>query len=209
MGNITIINNLNDNSTNLFNINNTLDNNSKLDLNIIDIGSNIKINSINSITNKDATSNLYNIYIGNNNNLIDMNYIYTNNECNSNNNIVVEGLLNGSSKKNFKGTIDFIKGAKEANGNVKENAIILSDNVINRSVPLLLCHEEDVKGAHGISSGKIDQEKLFYLESKGININEAKKMICMANFNKIINNINNDDIKEELIDLIDKKMVII
>lgn len=206
-GNISIINNLNDISTNLFAINNNLNNNSKLDLNVFDIGANIKISNIYSLTNMNATSNLNNIYLGMNNDIIDMNYEYINNQTCSTNNINIEGLLNDFAKKSFKGTINFIKGAKEANGFERENTILLSDNIINSSVPLLLCGEEDVTGAHGVSSGKIDQDKLFYLESKGIDLEDAKKIICMANFNNVLKNIDNIDLQNELIEIIDKKIM--
>jgi Fe-S cluster assembly scaffold protein SufB len=40
--------------------------------------------------------------------------------------------------------------------------------VVNRSVPVILCTEEDVEGNHGATIGKIDQDMLFYLESRGI-----------------------------------------
>ena len=71
---------------------------------------------------------------------------------------------------------------------------------------MLLCHEEDVQGAHGVSTGKIDESKLFYLMSKGISEKAAKKLIINANFNDIINEISNEEIKQLVIEEIDKKL---
>ena len=71
--------------------------------------------------------------------------------------------------------------------------MILSDNARSKSLPMLLCHEEDVEGEHGVSSGKLDDKKIFYIMTKGISYNEAKRLIVKANFNKIINEL--DDVK--------------
>ena len=61
---------------------------------------------------------------------------------------------------------------------------------------MLLCHEEDVVGAHGVSTGKIDEEKLFYLMSRGLTEEESKKLILNANYNIVIDKILDEDTKE-------------
>lgn len=205
-GNISIINLLNNNSTNLNASLIDLKDNSYLDLNVIDIGGKIKINNIKSMTGKGASSNLNNLYLGNNNDIVDMNYEYINQEINSINNIEVHGILDGKSKKKFRGTINFVKGCSGSVGKELENTILLSDTVINSSVPLMLCEEEDVIGTHAVSSGKIDNDLLFYLNTKGISNNDAKKVICMANLNKIINKLNNKELQEEITNILEKKI---
>ena len=117
-----------------------------------------------------------------------------------------EGCLDNEAKKSFKGTINFISGCKKAKGDELENCILLSNKAKSKSLPMLLCTEEDVEGSHGISTGKIDNNKLFYLLSKGLNESEAKKLIIYGNYNKIINNINNQNIKEEIIEHINNKL---
>ena len=66
-----------------------------------------------------------------------------------------------------------------------------------------MCHEEDVEGSHGVSTGKIDKDKLFYLMSRGQTEQDANKIIILANFNKIINNISNKDIVNMINEYID------
>ena len=200
-GTITIVNLLNQNSTSILAIENNIKNNSKITHNLIDIGGNIKINNIYSVTNKYSENYLNNIYVGIND-IIDMNYNYINNDINSTNIIESQGVLDNKSTKKFRGTIDFIKDSKKSIGKENENCILLSDNAISSSVPILLCGEEDVIGNHSISSGKIDDDKLFYLMSRGLNINEAKKLIIFSNFNKIISNIPDDNLKNEIIEKI-------
>ena len=64
---------------------------------------------------------------------------------------------------------------------------------------MLLCHEEDVSGTHSVSTGKVDEDRLFYLTSKGIDEEEGKRLIMLGNFNKVLERVNN---KEEIIDYI-------
>jgi len=135
---------------------------------------------------------------------IDINYNLENIGKKTTNNLIVEGALDNNSKKNFRGIIDFKEGATSSIGQENENCILLSDTCRTRSLPALLCHEEDVVGAHGESSGKIPKEKLFYLMSRGYTEKEAEKLIVIANFNSIINKINDEETKQELLDKINE-----
>ena len=69
---------------------------------------------------------------------------------------------------------------------------------------MLLCHEEDVEGAHGVSSGKLDEYKIFYIMTKGISYEDARKLIVKANFNEIISLIESEDLKNEINNRVDK-----
>lgn len=197
-GNITIINMLNDNSYMFTSIENEVLDNSTITHNIIDIGGTIRISNVLSKTYKYSNNNFNNIYIGVGESIIDSYYYLENIGIHSNNNLVVEGVLNDNSKKNFRGIIDLISGAAKSRGIEGENCILLSDTCRSRSLPVLLCGEEDVEGAHGVSTGKIDQDKLFYIMSRGYNRKEAEKLIVMSRFNNILNNISNESIREEL-----------
>ena len=69
---------------------------------------------------------------------------------------------------------------------------------------ILLCHEEDVEGEHGVSSGKIDDDKLFYIMTRGISINEAKRLIIKAHFSDIIKSIKDENTQSEIENKVDK-----
>ena len=70
--------------------------------------------------------------------------------------------------KLFRGSIDFVKGCAGSVGNEKEDVLLLGDDVVNQTIPLILCAEEDVEGNHGASIGELDEKTLFYLMSRGI-----------------------------------------
>ena len=204
--NITNINLLNKNSTNIIASESIIKPYGKLTNNLIDISGNIRIYNYDSITHEYASSYLNNIYIGKDKELIDMNYRYENKYKSSSNSILLEGVLDDNSVKNFKGTISFIKGASNSIGHESENTVLLSDKVISRSVPILLCEEENVIGSHSIASGLIDEDKLFYLMSRGLSKKMSERLIILSNFDKIISNVKDEELYNEVIDTIENRI---
>lgn len=71
---------------------------------------------------------------------------------------------------------------------------------------MLLCSEEVVEGNHSSAAGKVEEKELFYIMSRGFNLKEAMKLIVKAKFNKIIENIINERLKEEILEEIDKRL---
>ena len=188
---------VNKSSKSFIEITSEINDNSFVTYNFIDLGGNLRISNYRSnLIGKNSINSFNNIYIGKNNDRIDLNYVIENNNIKTNSNINIQGVLDDNSYKSCKATVDFKEGASKSIGRENEKCILLSDSCKSSSLPMLLCHEEDVEGEHSVSTGKIDEDKLFYLMSKGINEKNAKKMIINSNFNDIIENINNNEIKE-------------
>ena len=57
---------------------------------------------------------------------------------------------------------------------------MLGDDVSNKTVPLILCAEENVVGNHGATIGSLDDETLFYFESRGIGKETAEDILARA-----------------------------
>lgn len=181
--------------------------NTKLDTTLIDLGAKVSVqNQYNDLLRENATATLKNIYFGSNDSLNDMNYVMNHIGRRTNSLIEVKGALKDNAKKTFRGTIDFKTGAFKSQGEESEHVILLSDSVKTDSIPLLLCGEDDVSGAHAASVGKINEEKLFYLMSRGFNEKEAKKVIIEGEFSNIINNIPDENIREEVIQEIKRRL---
>ena len=206
--NICIINLLNNESKSFISIENCMKEKSQVEYNFIDLGGNLRVsNYFATLDGIGCENNFNNIYIADNSDRIDMNYYIKNNSEKVISNINVEGSLSGNSYKSLKCAIDFLEGCSGSIGDEKENCILLSNDCKSSSLPLLLCHEEKVQATHSVYTGKIDQSKLFYLMSKGINENIAKKLIISANFSKTLNKIPNEEIQSEIVDIIDKRIV--
>lgn len=205
--NINIVNLLNENSDNFEAIENTLEANSKLKYTIIDIGGKTSVsNYYSNIIGENADNDLKSIYLGIDNQRKDINYIAELRGVKTNIDIDVQGALQDSAKKNFKGTIDFKKGCKKAKGNENEYCMLLSDKAKSIALPMLLCTEDNVEGNHSTASGKIDNNQLFYIMSRGLSYKEAVKLIVKANFNKIIERITDEELKNEVLNEIDNKL---
>ena len=205
--NISVVNLTTSDSTSLIAIENSVNTNSDIVTNYIDLRGKLRISNYYSELNKEKASSSFNtIYIGNKDERLDMNYYTKNNNKYTVSNMLFQGALLDNSYKSLKGTIDFIEGSSKSKGEENENCILLSENSKSRSLPMLLCHEEDVMGAHGMSSGKIDSQKLFYLMSKGISEEEAKKLIIKANFKIVLDNILDENIKTEIEEIIDERI---
>ena len=64
-------------------------------------------------------------------------------------------------KKTFRGTIDFRCGSSGSVGDEQEDVLLLGENIVNKTIPLILCEEEDVDGRHGATIGRLPEDMLF------------------------------------------------
>lgn len=205
--NISLVNLLNTKSNNFITVDNQILKNAKIDYYIVDFGGKNSItNYYSNLEGKQSTNTINTIYLGKENQLFDLNYIGQLKGEQSNIDIEVQGALKDTAKKHFKGTIDFKKGSKKAKGNENEFCMLLSDMARSIALPMLLCSEEDVEGNHSSAAGKIDNKQLFYIMSRGFNYKEAMKLMVRANFNKIIDKISNEELREEILNEIDKRL---
>ena len=118
--------------------------------------------------------------------VLDMNYVALHEGKKSVSEIRTDGVLHENARKLFRGTIDFKKGAAGAVGNEKEDVLLLDDDVVNQTIPLILCAEEDVEGNHGATIGKLDEDLVFYLESRGMALAEIYKMMAKARIDAVL-----------------------
>ena len=158
------------------------------------------------MTGDRAENDVKTIYLGQGSQVKDLNYIVHLRGKQTNVDIDAQGALKDNSKKNFKGTIDFKKGCKKAKGNENEYCMLLSDKAKSIALPMLLCTEDDVEGNHSTASGKVDESSVFYIMSRGLSYKEAVRLLVKANFNKIIEGINNEDVREEILQEIDERL---
>lgn len=205
--NVIIINLLSQNSNNFLSIQNTFEENADAKFTIVDFGGKNSITNYYSNLIGDCSNNILNtIYLGKENQLFDLNYIGELRGKKSNIDIDVQGALKDNARKHFKGTIDFKRGCKKAKGNENEACMLLSDKAKSLALPMLLCSEEDVEGNHSTSAGKMEEKELFYIMSRGFELKEAMKLMVRARFNRILENIKNEELKEKILQEIDKRL---
>ena len=112
--------------------------------------------------------------------------------------MLVKGSLDGNAVKTYRGTIDFKNGCRDATGDEQEETLLLSKTAVNKSIPVILCDEENVSGTHGATLGRLGAEELFYMQSRGISESEAKKMITKAKVLSTASLIPNEEIRSKI-----------
>jgi Fe-S cluster assembly protein SufD len=98
-------------------------------------------------------------------------------------------------------------GAFGTDGYQANRNLILSRNARADSIPGLEILADDVRCTHGATAGKIDPEQLFYLGSRGIPNEEARKIIVDGFFEPVMNRIPFQDIQERLRNEVEIKMI--
>lgn len=162
----------------------------------VEFGSKKSVTNYMSNLNDGSQSNIESIYLVDKEREMDLSYYMNHIGKRSVSNMEIKGALKDRAKKVFKGTIDFKLGSSKSKGREEEAVILFDKDVKSDAVPILLCTEDDVSGEHAASAGKVDEDKLFYMMSRGFNKGEAMKLIVEASFNPIIDKIPSDDVKD-------------
>ncbi|ORU01081.1 Iron-sulfur cluster assembly protein SufD [Anaerovibrio sp. JC8] len=180
-------------------INIVLEKNARIQLVAVETGSRAFASKVNIVLKGNKSrADVSVLYFGDGDRSLDMNYVLDFQGRKTVGNLEVYGGLMGQSQKIFRGTLDFKQGVKQAKGYEKENVVVLSKGVRNRSVPIMLSGEDDVVGNHAVSSGKISEDKLHYLMSRGLNPVEARKLVLEAAFNPVLELIDDEKLRQEI-----------
>ena len=119
-------------------------------------------------------------YLGQKQQTVDLNLVVDHWGQKTTSEINAAGAMKDDARKIFRGTIDFKKGSTGSVGNEQEAVLMLGDGAVNKTVPLILCAEENVVGNHGATIGELDEDTLFYFESRGISAAEAENIMARA-----------------------------
>ncbi|MCF8020171.1 MAG: Fe-S cluster assembly protein SufD [Vallitaleaceae bacterium] len=171
----------------------------KVTFNSIDLGSTLAVTDFSTYLQEENSEGVVeSIYLGDGKSKMDLSYNMYHEGRRSESNILVKGALLHEAHKVFRGNLFFRKGAKKASGSEQEYVILLNETVKSDSIPALMCQEDDVQGEHAASAGQVDENKLFYLMSRGLTEKEAKQLIIMASFTPVIDQIPIEGLQEML-----------
>ena len=145
-------------------------------------------------------------YIGQKQQTLDMNLVINHWGKKTNCDIQVDGTLKDAAKKVFRGSIDFKRGSSGSKGAETENVLLLGDDVENKTIPLILCAEEDVDGSHGATIGELDEETLFYFAARGIDQETAEDIMTKAKLEVRYHHIQDEETERIVADQLTKVM---
>ncbi len=116
------------------------------------------------------------------------------------------GIASKQGKIYLNGVEKIEKGMKRANAYQTLKGIITSDDSIVEVNPILLIDEFDVQAGHGATVGKIEEEQLYYLQSRGLSKSEAEKLIVNGFLQPIIDEIDDEPLKERFVNLVNSRI---
>ncbi len=116
------------------------------------------------------------------------------------------GIANQQGKIELNGIGKIEKGMKQASSFQTLKGVILSHQAMIEVNPFLLIDEYDVKAGHGATVGKIDEEMLYYMQSRGLSLSEAERLILLGHIHPILNTIQDEPLKEHMLDLIKSRL---
>ena len=94
--------------------------------------------------------------------------------------LFVRHILDDDSKAVFKGIVEVEKNAKNTDSKQLVNSILLSPDAKASSMPELKIYCDEVECSHGNTCGGLDEDSLFYLQSRGMSAAEAEKILLNA-----------------------------
>ena len=119
-------------------------------------------------------------YVGHGSNSVDFNYIVRHHGQRTRCDLNANGVLLDESRKTLRGTIDLVHGCKGSEGSERDTVLIADPRAQNRTVPVILCDEDDVAGNHGATIGHVRREQLNYLQSRGLSQKAAEGLFATA-----------------------------
>lgn len=120
--------------------------------------------------------------------------------------ILQHGVLLDRSHIVFNGVGFIVKGATGSNAYQSSRMLTLSSEAKADANPMLLIDENDVMAGHGASLGRIDEEQLYYLQSRGLTRKESSRLLVHGFLSPVISELTVDKIKELVTVLIDEKI---
>jgi Fe-S cluster assembly protein SufD len=125
---------------------------------------------------------------------------------NTTSDLLFKGALKGHSRSVWQGMIYVAPGAQKTDGYQANRNLVLSDHARADSIPGLEILADDVRCTHGATVGKLEQEPLFYLKSRGIPQKDAERLVVEGFFDPIMQRIPFEGVRERFLQAILDKM---
>ncbi len=143
-------------------------------------------------------ANMYGLSLLANDTLVDNHTVADHLQPNSVSNELYKGIYQDKSQGVFNGKIYVRPDAQKTNAYQQNRNILLSENASVNTKPQLEIWADDVKCSHGATTGKLDENALFYLQARGISKQVAKALLVQAFAGEILEKISDEKLKIQL-----------
>lgn len=147
---------------------------------------------------QNCSAHLYGLFSAEGSQLVDNHTLMDHQVPNCESNELYKGIASGKATGVFNGKIFVRQDAQKTNAYQSSKNILLSDDATIYTKPQLEIYANDVKCSHGTSTGKVDEEALFYLKSRGIGEGSARKLLLSSFAGEILSRISVDSLKDRV-----------
>ncbi|MQF69016.1 Fe-S cluster assembly protein SufD [SAR202 cluster bacterium AD-804-J14_MRT_500m] len=173
----------------------------------LDLGGSLVRNNLTVLTDGEGSScKLNGAYITNGKQHVDNQVIIDHAKAHTSSRELYKGILSGSSKAVFHGSIIVRPGAQKVDSRQEDRNLILSEDAEADVKPAFWINADDVKCGHGTASGRLDDDEVFYLKSRGLDENSAKRLLMRGFIKEVIDGIQCETLKLHVNDLVDSKL---
>jgi Fe-S cluster assembly protein SufD len=151
-------------------------------------------------------SHMYGLYALTGDTLADNHTVVDHKKPNSFSNELYKGILEGQSKGVFNGKIFVRPNAQKTNAFQANRNILTTDKATVNTKPQLEIWADDVKCSHGCTTGQLDEEAVFYLQTRGINKETARAMMLYAFAGEVLDQVKHPVIKEYIDTIISERL---
>ena len=152
-----------------------------------------------SINESKIECNVKGLYIGKKSQVHEITNLMQHKHAQSKSNQHVKGILDNASKGIFQGKVKVFQDAQKTNAYQFNQNLLLSENAEVNTKPELEIYADDVKCSHGVTTGELDKEMLFYLRSRGLSLDESRNFLIEGFINELMEDIKNKEIKRKLL----------
>lgn len=176
----------------------------------INLGGKItRSNIFTKLTGEASECVLNGVYIGNGTQHIDNRTVIDHVKPHCLSSETYKGIVGDNARGIFNGKIQVYQEAQKTNAIQNNSGLLLSENASIDTKPQLEIYADDVKCTHGATIGQLNEEALFYLRSRGIDMQQAKNMLINAFAGEVVDQIENEVLRERIQDYIDEKLKLI
>lgn len=151
-------------------------------------------------------SHMFGLYLITGNTLADNHTVVDHKKPNSFSNEIYKGIMDDTSKGVFNGKIYVRPQAQKTNAFQANRNILLSDKAVVNTKPQLEIWADDVKCSHGCTTGQLDEEAMFYLQTRGIHKETARAMMLYAFAIEVLNNVKHPELKAYFDHLVSERL---
>jgi Fe-S cluster assembly protein SufD len=116
------------------------------------------------------------------------------------------GIIAGESRAVFNGRIIVQRGAQKTDSKQTNNNLLVSENARADSQPQLEIYADDVRCTHGATLGPMDDNALFYLQSRGMSAENARSLLTYGFGVEILDRVNIPELREQIDSLVKARL---